>query len=65
MFRSKYAAPETPTAVELVFSCGAACYTVRRSPEYERPARRGGTTIQKADAELTLPDGRLVTRPGR
>ena len=63
MFRSKYAAPETPTAVELVFSCGAACYTVRRSPEYERPARRGGgTTIQKAEAELHLPDGRIITK---
>ena len=63
MFRSKYAAPETPTAVELVFSCGAACYTVRRSPEYERPARRGGgTTIQKAEAELYLPDGRIITK---
>lgn len=63
MFRSKYAAPETPTAVELVFSCGAACYTVRRSPEYERPARRGGgTTIQKAEAELHLPDGSIITK---
>ncbi|WP_308857149.1 SMC family ATPase [uncultured Oscillibacter sp.] len=63
MFRSKYAAPETPTMVELVFSCGAACYTVRRSPEYERPARRGGgTTIQKAEAELHLPDGRIITK---
>ena len=63
MFRSKYAAPETPTAVELVFSCGTACYTVRRSPEYERPARRGGgTTIQKAEAELHLPDGSIITK---
>lgn len=63
MFRSKYAAPETPTAVELVFSCGTACYTVRRSPEYERPARRGGgTTTQKAEAELHLPDGSIITK---
>lgn len=63
MFRSKYAAPETPTAVELVFSCGQACYTVRRSPEYERPARRGGgTTTQKAEAELHLPDGSIITK---
>lgn len=63
MFRSKYARPETPTAVELVFESGGKTYTVRRSPEYERPARRGGgTTVQKAEAELRLPDGSLVTR---
>ena len=63
MFRSKYARPETPTEVELVFSYGGKTYTVRRNPEYERPAKKGGgTTIQKADAELTLPDGRLVTK---
>ena len=63
MFRSTSAAPESPTAVELVFSCGAACYTVRRSPEYERPARRGGgTTIQRAEAELHLPDGSIITK---
>lgn len=63
MFRSKYAQPDTPTEVELVFSYGGKIYTVRRNPEYERPAKRGdGTTIQKADAELTLPDGRLVTK---
>lgn len=63
MFRSKYALPETPTEVELIFSYGGQVYTVRRNPEYERPAKRGGgTTVQKADAELQLPDGRLVTR---
>lgn len=63
MFRSKYASAETPTAVELVFSCGQSCYTVRRSPEYERPSRRGGgTTTQKAEAELHLPDGTIITK---
>lgn len=63
MFRSKYAQPETPTQVELVFSYGGKTYTVRRNPEYERPAKKGGgMTIQKADAELLLPDGRLVTK---
>lgn len=63
MFRSKYAQPETPTQVELVFAYGGKTYTVRRNPEYERPAKKGGgTTIQKADAELVLPDGRLVTK---
>ena len=41
MFRSKYAQPDTPTQVELVFSYGGKTYTVRRNPEYERPAKRG------------------------
>ncbi len=63
MFRSTYAKPETPTEVELVFSYGGETYTVRRNPEYERPAKRGGGfTTQKADAELQLPDGRMVTK---
>lgn len=63
MFRSKYAQPDVPTEVELVFSYGGKTYTVRRSPEYERPAKRGGgTTIQRAEAELHLPDGRLVAK---
>ena len=63
MFRSKYAAPATPTFVELTFSYAGKRYTVRRNPDYERPALRGGgTTTQKAEAELTLPDGRVVTR---
>ena len=63
MFRSKYAGPETPTEVELIFSYGGKVYQIRRNPEYLRPARRGGgQTLQRAEAELTLPDGRLVTR---
>lgn len=63
MFRSKYARPETPTFVELTFLCRGEEYTVRRSPEYERPAKRGGgTTLQKADAVLTYPDGHIITR---
>ncbi len=63
MFRSKYAAAETPTFVELVFQCQDKRYTIRRNPEYERPAKRGGGfTTQKADAELHCPDGRVITR---
>ncbi len=64
MLRSKYAQPETPTGVELRFVCRGAVYTVRRNPEYERPARRGGgTTVEKAGAELLCPDGRVLTKP--
>ena len=63
MLRSKYAAPETPTFVELTFLNGGKAYTVRRNPEYTRPKTRGtGTTVQKADAELTMPDGRIITK---
>ena len=63
MLRSKYAEPETPTFVELTFANGGERYTVRRNPEYTRPKTRGtGTTVQKADAELTMPDGRIVTK---
>lgn len=63
MLRSKYAEPETPTFVELIFANGGERYTVRRNPEYTRPKTRGtGTTVQKADAELTMPDGRIVTK---
>ncbi len=63
MLRSQYAAPETATWVELVFTHAGKRYTVRRNPEYERPSRRGGGfTKQAADAALLLPDGRTVTR---
>lgn len=63
MFRSKYAAPETATFVELEFLCHEKLYRVRRTPEYLRPARRGeGMVLQRADAELTYPDGRVVTK---
>ena len=49
MLRSKYALPETPTEVELVFAYRGKTYRVRRNPEYERPAKRGGgTTMQRA-----------------
>ena len=63
MFRSKYAKPETPTEVELEFICKGKSYTVKRSPEYERPKARGeGMTTQKAEVQLILPDGRAVTK---
>lgn len=63
MFRSEYAQPDTPTFVELTFSYGGKTYTVHRNPEYKRPSKRGaGSVVQKADAELRLPDGRLVTK---
>ena len=63
MLRSKYAAPDVPTEVALTFAYGGRNYTVRRNPEYERPSKRGGgTTLQRAEAQLTYPDGRVLTK---
>lgn len=63
MMRSKYADVQTPTMVELVFEYAKKTYTIRRSPEYERLAKRGsGTTLQKAEVELICPDGRVITK---
>ncbi len=66
MLRSKYADPTTETFVELEFLYTGKRYTVRRSPEYERPKARGeGTTKQAARAELRYPDGHVVDRSKR
>ena len=63
MLRSKYADADTPTFVELTFSYGGQIYRIRRNPEYERPAKRGGgTTKQRAEAQLTYPDGRIISK---
>lgn len=63
MFRSKYAEPETPTEVELYFTCKNKEYYIKRNPEYERPKSRGeGFTSEKANAELHFPDGRVITK---
>ncbi len=63
LFRSKYADVETPTFVELAFEYAGQRYFVKRNPDYERPAKRGdGYALQKAEAELQLPDGKVVTK---
>ena len=63
MLRSKYAKAADPTYVELTFGYDGKEYTVRRNPEYERAKARGtGTTKQAADAQLTYPDGSVVTK---
>ena len=60
--RSKYADMGTPTFVKLTFEYDGKIYTVKRNPEYERPAARGSSTvIQKAGAELYLPDAAPIT----
>lgn len=63
MLRSKFAAPETPTKVELTFSNGGKTYKIKRNPEYERPKSRGtGMTKEQPHVELVLPDGKVLTR---
>jgi len=66
MLRSKYAAQDTPTFVDLTFVYAGKEYRVRRNPEYLRPKKRGGAsgdvlTKEKAEAELTLADGKVIT----
>ncbi len=63
MLRSKYAKPEDPTFVEMIFVYHEKEYRIKRNPRYTRPKTRGeGTTDQPAGAELTLPDGKIITR---
>ena len=63
MLRSKYADAATPTEVELTFLDKGKRYVVRRNPNYLRKKLRGeGVTEEKANAELHLPDGSVVTK---
>lgn len=66
--RSDYAGPETETYVELTFEHRDEVYTIRRSPQYKRPYKRGGKegqmTTHPATASLTLPDGRVREKIG-
>lgn len=63
MFRSKYARPEISTYVELTFLHRGSEYRIRRNPEYLRPAKRGeGLKKETPNAELYLPDGKVITK---
>ena len=59
--RSNFADPAEKTFAELTFSHLGGTYKVRRNPRYMRPKRGGGTTMENADAELTFPDGRVIS----
>ena len=62
MLRSKYALPDAGTFVEMSFVYNGKEYSVRRNPEYMRAKQRGeGETKEKPDAELNMPDGRVIT----
>lgn len=61
MFRSKYADDTTPTFVELEFTYRGKRYKILRNPEYKRRKARGdGVTEEKPNAELTMPDGKVI-----
>lgn len=63
MLRSKYAQANAETYVELSFQYHDKVYHIKRNPTYVRAKQRGeGTTEEKADAELHLPDDRIVTK---
>ncbi len=63
LFRSKYALPTTPTYVTLKFVFREHTYTITRNPEYKRPRKRGTgeDATETAKAELTMPDGKVIS----
>lgn len=61
-FRSDYAGDDEKTYVELVFQHRNKEYRLYRNPSYRRNKKRGsGTTEEKAEANLIMPDGRVIT----
>ncbi|MBR2672309.1 MAG: SMC family ATPase [Oscillospiraceae bacterium] len=64
MMRSMFADPGTKTEVTFRFMNAGKIYSVTRSPEYMRAAKRGdGMTRETASAELTMPDGSVISLP--
>lgn len=62
LFRSDYAKNDEKTYVELTFLHRNLKYHIQRNPIYKRNKVKGsGTTEEKANAVLTLPDGSVVT----
>lgn len=62
MLRSKFADIDTPTEVELWFTNADKKYRIKRSPAYERRAKRGdGVTLEKPRAEMEYPDGKIIS----
>ncbi len=63
MLRSKYAAEDEATYVELVFRHKGKIYTVKRNPAYERKKLRGkGTTAEDAAVVFLIPDRQPLTK---
>lgn len=51
--------------VELEFMYSKKKYRIRRSPSYNKTARTGNVRLISATAELTLPDGEVITQVKR
>lgn len=49
---SQFAAPDTESFVEFTFSHQGKTYTVRRSPAFERPKKRGSGSITEAEKAI-------------
>lgn len=65
-FRSDYAGSEEKTFVELTFCHKDKIYQVTRNPAYERSKLKStGTTMEKADATLILPEGSVIAGSSR
>ncbi len=66
MLRSDFASRDAETYVDLTFVYRGESYRIRRSPAYQRPAKRGGDRMvdKVAEAELTRPDGSVVSKVG-
>ncbi|MDD3337162.1 MAG: AAA family ATPase, partial [Eubacteriales bacterium] len=58
-FRSDFAPPESEPWVSFTFENGGELYTIRRSPEYQKPGRKNPTP---PEAELRCPDGRVYVK---
>lgn len=59
--RSDFADANTPTYVELTMEHTGGMYHIKRNPEYLRPSKRGGgSTKEKENAILTMPDGKVL-----
>lgn len=61
--RSDFAAPDTPTYVELEMEHDGRQYRIHRNPEYMRPRKKGSAnalTKEKENAVLYLPGGQIL-----
>lgn len=61
--RSHFAKDETESFVEFEFLHNGQKYTILRHPPYERKKLKGeGTIPEQAKAQITLPDGKIITK---